>query len=64
MRRGTARRHAVVVGALGAIAVAEGGEIVVSETTHERLVPLIECEDLGERTLKNVDRPMRLFRVA
>jgi class 3 adenylate cyclase len=44
--------------------VAEGGEIVVSETTHDRLVPLIECEDLGERMLKNVDRPMRLFRVA
>ena len=28
------------------------------------LVPLIECEDLGERMLKNVDRPLRLFRVA
>ncbi len=45
-------------------AVAEGGEIIVSEATHERLVPLIECEDLGERMLKNVERPMRLFRVA
>jgi class 3 adenylate cyclase len=45
-------------------AVAEGGEIIVSEATHDRLVPLIECEDLGERMLKNVDRPMRLFRVA
>jgi class 3 adenylate cyclase len=44
-------------------AVAEGGEIIVSETTHGRPVPLIECEDLGERTLKNVERPMRLFRV-
>ena len=45
-------------------AVAEGGEIIVSAATHDRLVPLIECEDLGERMLKNVDHPIRLFRVA
>ena len=44
-------------------AVAEGGEIIVSQATYDRLVPLIECEDLGERMLKNVDRPLRLFRV-
>jgi len=44
-------------------AVAEGGEIIVSEATRDRLVPLIECEDLGERMLKNVDRPVRVFRV-
>jgi class 3 adenylate cyclase len=44
-------------------AVAEGGEIIVSEATRDRLVPLIDCEDLGERMLKNVDRPVRLFRV-
>jgi class 3 adenylate cyclase len=44
-------------------AVAEGGEIIVSEATRDRLYPLIECEDLGERMLKNVERPVRLFRV-
>ena len=44
-------------------AVAQGGEIVVSEATRDRLVPLIDCEDLGERTLKNIDQPTRLFRV-
>jgi class 3 adenylate cyclase len=44
-------------------AVAEGGEIIVSAATHDRLVPLIDCEDLGERMLKNVDRPVRVFRV-
>jgi len=45
-------------------AVAEGGEIIVSAATQDRLVPLIDCEDLGERMLKNVDHPVRLFRVA
>jgi class 3 adenylate cyclase len=44
-------------------AVAEGGEIIVSEATRDRLVPLIDCEDLGERALKNVDGPVRVFRV-
>ena len=44
-------------------AVAEAGETIVSASTHERLVPLIECEDLGERLLKNVDHPVRVFRV-
>jgi class 3 adenylate cyclase len=45
-------------------AVAEGGEIIVSATTRDRLGPLFECADLGERTLKNVDQPVRLFRVS
>jgi class 3 adenylate cyclase len=44
-------------------AVAEGGEIIVSETTRDRLIPLIDCEDLGERLLKNGEHPVRLFRV-
>ena len=44
-------------------AVAQGGEIVVSEATRDRLVPLIECEDMGARMLKNVEQPVRLFRV-
>ena len=44
-------------------AAAEAGETIVSETTRDRLAPLIDCEDLGERMLKNVDHPVRLFRV-
>ena len=44
-------------------AAAEAGEIIVSETTRARLVPLIDCEDLGERMLKNVDHPVRLFKI-
>jgi class 3 adenylate cyclase len=43
--------------------VAEAGEIIVSESTRDRLIPLVDCEDLGERMLKNVDRPVRVFRV-
>jgi class 3 adenylate cyclase len=45
-------------------AVAEGGETIVSETTRDRLAPLIDCQDLGERLLKNVENPVRLFRVS
>jgi len=44
-------------------AVAEAGQIIVSEATRDRLAPLIECEAVGERMLKNVDGPVRLFRV-
>jgi len=44
-------------------AAAEAGEIIVSAATRDRLYPLIDCADLGERSLKNVDRPVRLFRV-
>jgi class 3 adenylate cyclase len=44
-------------------AAAEAGEIVVSESTRDRLGPLVECEDLGERWLKNVDHPVRLYRL-
>lgn len=44
-------------------AAAEAGEIIVSKTTRDRLVPLIDREDLGERMLKNVEHPVRLFSV-
>ncbi|MBI2218353.1 MAG: adenylate/guanylate cyclase domain-containing protein [Candidatus Rokubacteria bacterium] len=44
-------------------AVAQGGEIVVSEATLARLGGGIPAEDLGERALKNVDRPMRIYRL-
>ena len=42
---------------------AEGGETIVSASTRDRLLPLVDCEDLGERLLKNVEHPVRLFRV-
>ena len=44
-------------------AAAEGGETIVSESTRDRLLPLVDCEDLGERLLKNVEQPVRLFRI-
>ena len=44
-------------------AAASGGEIVLSETTRDRLAQDFECEDLGPRELKNVDGTVRLFRL-
>jgi class 3 adenylate cyclase len=44
-------------------AVAEGGEVVLSESTLARLPEAPLVEDLGPRSLKNVDRPLRLFRL-
>lgn len=44
-------------------AQAGDGEIVISESTRERLGPEVPVEDLGVRELKNVDRPLRLFRL-
>ncbi len=46
-----------------AAAVAEGGEIVLTEATVARLGGGVPLEDLGPRTLKNVDQPIRLFRL-
>jgi class 3 adenylate cyclase len=43
-------------------AVAEGGEVIISGTTRDRLGASADCADLGERMLKNVDRPVRIFR--
>jgi class 3 adenylate cyclase len=44
-------------------AQAGDGEIVLSEATQARLDPDVTVEDLGARELKNVDQPMRLFRL-
>lgn len=44
-------------------AVAQGGEIVLSDSTLGRLGPGLPVEDLGFRELKNVERPLRLHRL-
>src|SRR5712691_11189255 len=44
-------------------AVAQGGEIVISDTTLARLGVSAPVEDLGYRELKNVDKPVRLHRL-
>jgi class 3 adenylate cyclase len=44
-------------------AVAEGGEIVISEDTVGRLGAGLPLEDLGLRELKNVEHARRLFRL-
>jgi class 3 adenylate cyclase len=44
-------------------AVAEGGDIVISEATLARLGREVAAEDLGVRPLKNVDAAVRLFRL-
>lgn len=46
-----------------AAALAEGGEIVLTESTVERLDGGVPVEDLGRRDLKNVERPVRLYRL-
>lgn len=42
---------------------AQGGEIVVGPTTSERIRQHFVLESLGERTFKNVSRPISVFRV-
>jgi class 3 adenylate cyclase len=44
--------------------VAQGGETVLSDATLARVRALFHVEDLGYRDLKNVERPVRLYRVA
>ena len=44
-------------------AQAGDGEIVISESTRGRLGTDLPVEDLGVRELKNVETPMRLFRL-
>ena len=44
-------------------AQAGDGEIVISEATRTRLGDDLVVEDLGVRELKNVETPMRLFRL-
>jgi class 3 adenylate cyclase len=43
--------------------VAEGGDVVLSEQTLARLAAPPAVEDLGMVPLKNVDQPVRLFRL-
>jgi class 3 adenylate cyclase len=42
---------------------AQAGEIVVGPTTAERIRQHFVLESLGERTFKNVSRPIRVFRI-
>ena len=44
-------------------AQADGGEIVLSQSTLDLLGPGFPVEDLGLRELKNVERPTRLYRL-
>jgi class 3 adenylate cyclase len=44
-------------------AVAAGGDIVISETTLAQLREEVPVEDLGIRELKNVEQPIRLYRL-
>ena len=44
----------------------EPGAVLVSGTVHDHLQGKLECgfEDAGERHLKNIERPVRVYRVA
>ena len=44
-------------------AEADGGEIVIGESTRARLGPGPPVEDLRARQLNNVDEPLRLYRL-
>lgn len=44
-------------------AVAQAGEIVISESTLLRLGPCVPVDDLGLQELKNVEQPRRLYRL-
>jgi class 3 adenylate cyclase len=44
-------------------ALAEGGEIVLSEETRGRLGADVAPEEMGPRDLKGVERPVRVFRL-
>ena len=46
-------------------ALAQPGEVCISAKVYDELAGKIrvECEDLGERRLKNISRPVRVFRV-
>jgi class 3 adenylate cyclase len=44
-------------------AQAGDGEVVISDSTRQRLAADVPMEDLGVRALKNVDAPLRLYRL-
>jgi TolB-like protein/class 3 adenylate cyclase/Tfp pilus assembly protein PilF len=45
--------------------LAEAGGICISRTVHEQIEGKLDlrCEDLGEQSLKNIPKPVRVFRV-
>jgi len=43
-------------------AVAQGGEVLLTATTHDLVQAHIETESIGEHDLRGFDRPMELFR--
>jgi class 3 adenylate cyclase len=43
---------------------AENGQILIGPETARRLVGRFNLDDVGERTFKNVELPVRLFRLA
>ena len=44
-------------------ALGEGGTVVISEETRQRLGDEFEAEDMGPQSLKNVAQPMRVYRL-
>lgn len=64
------RYHSLAVHRAARIAAAgHGGQVLVSQTTHNLLedeeeeLPGVDLRDLGEHRLKDLDRPVRLFQV-
>jgi YVTN family beta-propeller protein len=64
------RYHGLAVHRAARISAAgHGGQVLVSQTTHNLLedeeheLPGIDLRDLGEQRLKDLDRPVRLFQV-
>jgi YVTN family beta-propeller protein len=64
------RYHGLAVHRAARIAAAgHGGQVLVSQTTHnlledeEQELPGFDLRDLGEQRLKDLDRPVRLFQV-
>jgi class 3 adenylate cyclase len=45
-------------------ALADGDGVLVGAATAERLPPEFALEDLGELNLRNVEAPVRAFRLA
>ena len=45
-------------------ALAEGETVILSEETRRRLGDEFDLEDLGPQSLKNVERPVRAYRLA
>jgi TolB-like protein/class 3 adenylate cyclase/Tfp pilus assembly protein PilF len=45
--------------------LAEAGGICISRTVHEQIEGKLDlrCEDLGEQSLKNIPKPVRVFRI-